>query len=57
MLTDQEIDQFLDLIERLTSATTMSWADRRDAVMRRANSFQQTAIEEFCGWFDIDDMP
>lgn len=48
-----QIAALLELIEELVSGPE-PWPDKKKAVTEQASDRQQTALQEFCIWFEED---
>lgn len=56
MPTRAELEQLLDLIERLTNSSDGTWQSRRKALMDLATEDQTVSLAEFSAWFAYDDL-
>jgi len=46
---DKQIEQLCELIKDITNEHTMTWVEKRDAVLKEID---EVALGEFISWFD-----
>lgn len=48
----KRISQLLELITELVNEHDAIWSEKKIAVLAEASSDDETALEEFCSWFE-----